>query len=152
MLAVCFQVCGRYCGCLIKSGVGWKYTYMLCDCEENCVPLYEEAAKISSPFVTSVYLNKGQFIHWHRTACMISSIETEKEHLYNRRHNLRTGGVQFDRRKCGNQQLFKVNKSVTAKQKKYIRKYLLNTNISSKCLMLTEKSLINFIDTKCLNS
>ena len=121
---------------------------------ENCIPLFKETAKISSPFVYSVYRNKGQFIHWHRTACMISSIETEREHSYYKRHNLRAAGVQFGRRKCSKQQLLKVNKGVTSKQRKYINKYLLNTNISSEsqCLTSTGRLLISSIGTKCLNS
>lgn len=145
MLAAYSQVHERSIGC---QNCGVKYSYMVCGYKENCVPVFEEAAKISSPIVTSVYPEKGQLFHWHRTACMISSIETEKEHLYNRRHSLCAGLVQVDRRKCG-KQLRKVNKSITVKQKKYINRYLLNSSKPSKCLILTEKSLINFIDTKC---
>merc|ERR1712002_378031 len=126
----------------------------LCGCKEDCIPLFKEAAKISSPFVTRVYRNKGQFLHWHRTACMISSTETERNHIYYKRLNSRAIGVQFGRHKCSKQKLFKVNTGVTSKQRNYINKYLLNTDISkeSQCLMSTEKSQINFIGIKCLNS
>jgi len=127
---------------------------MLCDCEENCIPLSKEAAKISSPFVTRVYQNKGQFFHWHRTACMISSTESEKNHILYKRQNLRAIGVQFGRHKCSKQKLLKLNKGVNSTRRKYINKYLLNTLISkeSRCLTSTERSQINSIGIKCLNS
>jgi len=127
---------------------------MLCDCKEKCIPLFEEAAKISSPFVYRIYQNKGQFIHWHRTACMISSTESEKNHILYKRQNLRAVGVQFGRHKCSKHKLLKLNKGVTSKQKKYINRFLLNTytHKESRCLTSTERSLINSIGIKCLNS
>jgi len=120
-----------------------KYPYMVCGCKEHCVPVFEEAAKISSSIVTSVYPEKGQFFHWQRTACMISSIEKVC------RQSICARLVQVHRRKCGKQSR-NLNKSITVKQKKYRNKYFLKSESKpSKCLISTERSLINFTDTKC---
>lgn len=84
---------------------------MFCDCGAYCIPLPKGAAKISSPFVTSVNHNKDQFIGWHRTACMISSIEKEKEDI-SKRHHLCAIQVHPVHRKCYKHQESKSNISV----------------------------------------
>lgn len=141
-----------------------SYSFLLIFCSlfllffaEKYIPLSKEAAKISSPFVTRIYRNKSQFIHWQRTACMISSTETEKNHILYKRQNFRAVGVQFGRHKCSKHKLLKLNTGVKSKQKDYINnnRYLLDTyhtlsKNSSRCLTSTERLLTNSIGTKCL--